>query len=172
MTQSTSSLLLALAVGALMGTGAAQASGWMDAANSVASELNKSNTANNSASSTGTNGTTSLGALAGLLNGGDQALSANTMTNAAGVMQYCVKHNLLSASGTSTLKNQLLSKLGISSTANAKSQDYQEGLGGLLNTGQGNQLNLNSLGTSQLTERVKTKACDLVLKQGKSFITG
>ncbi|MGO3398893.1 MAG: DUF2501 domain-containing protein, partial [Serratia proteamaculans] len=29
----------------------------------------------------------------------------------------------------------------------------------------------NSLGTSQITEKVKQKACDLVLKQGASFIS-
>lgn len=63
-----------------------------------------------------------------------------------------------------------MSKLGITSTENAKSQDYQEGLGGLLKTGEGKSLDLNNLGTAQLTEKIKTKACDLVLQQGKSFL--
>ena len=69
------------------------------------------------------------------------------------------------------VQDKLLSKLGISSPENAKSQDYQQGLGGLLQTGEGKSLDLNSLGTSQITEKVKQKACDLVLKQGASFIS-
>ncbi len=166
-------LFVALTVSATMASGLAHAAGnWMDSVNSVANELNKSaNTTSTTgtASATGSNAS-SLTALTGLLNGGNSALSANTMTNAAGVLQYCVKNNLLSSAGTATLKDQMLSKLGITSTANAKSEDYQEGLGGLLNTGQGNQLNLSDLSNSQLGQKVKTKACNLVLKQGKNFI--
>lgn len=178
-------LLLVLILSAMTG-GIAQAAGWMDSAASVASSLNSAN-ANNSTNhgnttdttSSTTNGT-SLTALAGLLNGGDKTLSANSMTNAAGILQYCVKNNLLSAGSTSTVKDQLLTKLGIpttntTSTAEAtpasKSQQYLDGLSGLLNTRQGESINLNSLGTSQLTEKVKTKACDVVLKQGKNFIS-
>lgn len=98
------------------------------------------------------------------------------MTNAAGVLQYRVKNNLLSAGSTSTVKDQLLTKLGINNTASAssstaKTQDYQSGLAGILNTSQGNAVDLNALSTSQLTEKVKTKACDLVLKQSKNVIS-
>ncbi len=53
------------------------------------------------------------------------------MTNAAGILQYCVKNNVLSANGAEGVKDQLLSKLGITSTENAKSQDYQQGPGRL-----------------------------------------
>ncbi|VTR35030.1 Protein of uncharacterised function (DUF2501) [Serratia fonticola] len=64
-----------------------------------------------------------------------------------------MQNNVLSANGTEAVKDQLLNKLGITSTANANSEDYQQGLGGLLNTGKGNTLDLNSLGTSQITEK-------------------
>ncbi|MGK0687481.1 DUF2501 domain-containing protein [Serratia marcescens] len=156
-------LLLALALFATLASGATQAAGLMDSLSSAAGELSKSGG--------DSSGGMSLSSLTGLLNGGDKALSSSSMTNAAGILQYCVKNNVLSANGAEGVKDQLLSKLGITSTENAKSQDYQQGLGGLLQTGEGKSLDLNSLGTSQITEKVKQKACDLVLKQGKSFIS-
>lgn len=157
-------LLLALSLSTVMATGSAQAAGLMDSLSSAATELSKSGGSTS-------NGGMSLSSLSGLLNGGDKALSSSSMTNAAGILQYCVQNNVLSANGTEAVKDQLLNKLGITSTANANSEDYQQGLGGLLNTGKGNTLDLNSLGTSQITEKVKQKACDLVLKQGMSFIS-
>lgn len=157
-------LLLALSLTTVMATGSAQAAGLMDSLSSAATELSKSGGSTS-------NGGMSLSSLSGLLNGGDKALSSSSMTNAAGILQYCVQNNVLSANGTEVVKDQLLNKLGITSTANANSEDYQQGLGGLLNTGKGNTLDLNSLGTSQITEKVKQKACDLVLKQGMSFIS-
>ncbi|HEI8668593.1 TPA: DUF2501 domain-containing protein [Serratia marcescens] len=156
-------LLLALALSATLASGASQAAGLMDSLSSAAGELSKSGGDSSSGMS--------LSSLTGLLNGGDKALSSSSMTNAAGILQYCVKNNVLSANGAEGVKDQLLSKLGITSTEDAKSQDYQQGLGGLLQTGEGKSLDLNSLGTSQITEKVKQKACDLVLKQGKSFIS-
>ncbi|WP_447873991.1 DUF2501 domain-containing protein [Serratia fonticola] len=157
-------LLLALSLTTVMATGSAQAAGLMDSLSSAATELSKSGGSTSS-------GGMSLSSLSGLLNGGDKALSSSSMTNAAGILQYCVQNNVLSANGTEAVKDQLLNKLGITSTANANSEDYQQGLGGLLLTGKGNTLDLNSLGTSQITEKVKQKACDLVLKQGMSFIS-
>lgn len=153
--------LLALALTTSMAAGTAQA-GLMDSLGSAAGELSKSG---------GDTGGMSLSSLTGLLNGGDKALSANSMTNAAGIMQYCVKNNVLSQQGVEGIQDKVMDKLGISSSANANSQDYQQGLGGLLKTDEGKSLDLNSLGTSQITEKVKQKACDLVLKQGKSFIS-
>ena len=156
-------LLLALALSATLASGASQAAGLMDSLSSAAGELSKSGG--------DSSGGMSLSSLTGLLNGGDKALSSSSMTNAAGILQYCVKNNVLSANGAEGVKDQLLSKLGITSTENAKSQDYQQGLGGLLRTGEGKSLDLNSLGTSQITEKVKQKACDLVLKQGVNFLS-
>ncbi|HGM6859732.1 TPA: DUF2501 domain-containing protein [Serratia rubidaea] len=154
-------VLLALALVTSLSAGAAQA-GLMDSVSNAAGELSKSG---------GESGGTSLSTLTGLLNGGDKALSSGSMTNAAGILQYCVKNNVLSESGAADVKDKLLGKLGISSDSDAKSADYQQGLGGLLQTGEGKSLDLNNLGTSQITEKVKQKACDLVLKQGKSFIS-
>lgn len=113
-------LLLALALSATLASGATQAAGLMDSLNSAAGELSKSGGESG--------GGMSLSSLTGLLNGGDKALSSSSMTNAAGILQYCVKNNVLSANGAEGVKDQLLSKLGITSTENAKSQDYQQGL--------------------------------------------
>ncbi|ENA1755186.1 DUF2501 domain-containing protein [Yersinia ruckeri] len=155
----TTRLLLVLALSGTIVTGSAQANSLFDSVKNVADEYSKSE-----------GSSPSLSSLTGLLNGGDTALSAGTITNAAGILQYCVKNNVLSAKGTTAIKDRLISKLGISSTENAKSQDYQDGLGGLLKTSEGKSLNLNDLGTSQITEKIKTKACDLVLKQGQTFL--
>ncbi|CND47859.1 TPA: DUF2501 domain-containing protein [Yersinia enterocolitica] len=155
----THRLMLACAFSSTLLAGTASANSLLDSVKSAAYQYSKSG-----------DNSSSLSSLTGLLNGGDKALSASTMTNAAGILQYCVQNNVLSANGTTAIKDQLMSKLGITSTENAKSQDYQEGLGGLLKTGEGKSLNLNDLGSEQITEKIKTKACDLVLKQGQSFL--
>ena len=49
--------------------------------------------------------------------------------------------------------------------------NYLDGIQGLLKTKDGQQLNLDNIGTTPLAEKVKTKACDLVLKQGLNFIS-
>jgi hypothetical protein len=124
----------------------------------------------NGSSKSGTTGTTS--SLTSLLSGGDSALTSTSASNAAGVLQYCVKNNVLSKASTENVKDQLLNKLGIQSASGAESQDYQQGLGGLLKTGKDQSVDLNNLGSglTQVKEKVKTKACDVVLKQAKSFI--
>jgi len=49
--------------------------------------------------------------------------------------------------------------------------DYKQGLMGLLNTSNNQQVDLKSLGDTAIGKKVKTKACDLVLNQGKQFIS-
>ncbi len=111
-------LLCALSVGTAMSCGMAQAASWMDSAANVANSLQQLNANSGAQNTTATkNNGTSLSSLAGLLNGGNKALSSGSMTNAAGVLQYCVKNNLLSAGSTYTVKDQLLDKLGINTNA-------------------------------------------------------
>lgn len=155
----THRLLLALAFSTPLMTGAAHANSLLDSVKGAASQYGKS-----------VDSSSSLSSLTGLLNGGDKALSSSSMTNATGILQYCVKSNVLSADGTTAVKDQLMSQLGLNGTDASQSPDYKEGLDGLLKTGEGKSLDLNNLGTGKLTENVKTKACDLVLKQGKSFL--
>ncbi|KHJ69956.1 endopeptidase [Pantoea rodasii] len=158
-----------LGIAAALVAGSASAASWQDQLSSAASQLSQQNNSTSTTSST-QNGGLSLSSLTGLLNGGDKAVSANSMTNAAGVMSYCVQHNVVD-NNVASVKDQVLSKLGLSSTtAQEQKTDYQQGLQGLLNTGNGQQLNLQSLSNSPMGEKVKTKACDVVLKQGKKYI--
>ena len=154
---------------ALFVAGSASAASWQDQLSSAASQLSQQNSSNST--NTSQNSGLSLSSITGLLNGGDKAVSANSMTNAAGVMQYCVEHNVVK-NNVQSVKDQVLSKLGLNtSTAQEQKTDYQQGVAGLLNTGNGQQLNLQSLSNSTMGEKLKTKACDVVLKQGKNFIS-
>lgn len=165
--------VLAGSVTTALFSAAAGAASWQDQLNSAASALGQ----NNSSSTTNTSGANaapagnSLGALTGLLNGGSQSLSAGTMTNAAGVLEYCVKNNIVD-NNVSSVKDKLLGKLGLADTQKQQeTTDYKQGLMGLLNTGNNQQVNLKALGETPMGKKVKTKACDLVLKQGKQFIS-
>lgn len=117
-------------------------------------------------------GGSSLSSLTSLLNGGSQSLSASSMNNAAGIMQYCAKQKLASVTDVDNVKNQVLDKLGLGTPAEQKKDTgYMDGIEGLLNAKDGQKLDLDSLGNTELGKKVKTKACDLVLKQGVSFLS-
>ncbi|EBA7186164.1 DUF2501 domain-containing protein [Salmonella enterica] len=113
----------------------------------------------------------SLSALTGLLSRGAQSLSTDNMNNAAGILQYCAKQKLASATNVENVKNQILNKLGLDTTQQEQDTNYLNGLQGLLKTKDGQQLNLNNIGSTPLAEKVKTKACDLVLQQGLNFLS-
>lgn len=152
-------LCCAIAASAFLSTSSFAAS-WQESLSSAASELSSSS-----------QGGMSLSSLTSLLNGGNQALSANNMNNAAGILQYCAKQKLASVTDAENVKNQVLDKLGLGMTEQKQDTNYLDGIQGLLNTKDGQQLNLNNIGSTPLAEKVKTKACDLVLKQGMSFIS-
>ncbi|MDX6038724.1 DUF2501 domain-containing protein [Scandinavium lactucae] len=134
-----------------------------DTLSSAASELS---------GSTSSQGGTSLSSLTSLLNGSGQALSADNMNNAAGILSYCAKQKLTSVTNADNVKNQVLDKLGLDTATEQKADtNYMDGIQGLLNAQNGQQLNLSTLGDSELGKQVKTKACDLVLKQGTKFIS-
>ena len=164
--------LTSLAAAALLVAGSASAASWQDQLSSAATQLSQQNSTSNTGSTTAAqNGGLSLSSLSSLLNGGDKTVASNSMTNAAGIMQYCVEHNVVK-NNVQSVKDQVLSKLGLSApAAQEQKTDYQQGSAGLLNTGNGQQLNLQSLGNTQLGEKLKTKACNVVLKQGKNFIS-
>lgn len=165
--KAASKVIMALAVSGALFTGAASAASWQDQLNSAANTLSQ----NSNSSASGQQSGTSMSALSGLLNSGNQSLSANSMTNAAGVLQYCVQNNIVD-NNVSSVKDSLLTKLGLNNTQKQQeTTDYKQGLMGLLNTGSNQQVNLSSLGETPLGKKVKTKACDLVLKQGKQFIS-
>lgn len=156
--------LLSTALTALLLTGAAHAASWQDSLSSAASELTKES------GSTGNDGF-SASSLAGLLGNSSQSLSAGTMNNAAGILEYCAKQKLASVTDTQNIKNQVLGKLGLDTQEQKADTNYMDGIQGLLNAQNGQQLNLTTLGNSSLAKQVKTKACDLVLKQGVNFLS-
>lgn len=165
-------VLCALALATTVFAGQAMAASWQDQLSSAANEFSKStSTSSTGTTTTGTTGN-SLASLTSLLGGGTSALSSNSMTNAAGILEYCMKNKLVSATNPENVKNQLLDKLGLDSgTKQTEPQDYTQGLMGLLNTGKGQQLNLNSIGSTPIAEKVKTQACDFVLKQGMNYLS-
>ncbi|MBJ3813564.1 DUF2501 domain-containing protein [Shimwellia pseudoproteus] len=139
---------------------------------SAASSLASSNT-----TATSAQGGSALSSLTSLLAGGSNTLSSSTISNATGILGYCAKQKLVSATGADSIKDQLMSKLGLGSTASTttatqdQQTDYQQGLQGLLDAANGKQINLTTLGNTDLGKKVKTKACDLVLKQGAKFLS-
>ncbi|WP_218803355.1 DUF2501 domain-containing protein [Klebsiella variicola] len=156
-------LLAAFAASAFTLAGAHAAS-WQDSLNSAASQL--------SGSSTQASGGMSVSSLTSLLSGSSQSLTASSMNNAAGILSYCAQQKLASVTSADNVKNQVLDKLGLSTPEKQKQDtNYLDGLQGLLNSNNGQQLDLNTLGNSSLAKQVKTKACDLVLKQGVNFLS-
>lgn len=153
-----------VALGGALFSAASQAASWQDSLTSAASELSGQ-------SSTSTQGGMSMSSLTSLLGGDTQALSASSMNNAAGILQYCAKQKLTSAASVENVQNQMLDKLGLSTAEQQKDTSYLDGIQGLLNAQNGQQLDLNTIGNSSLAEKVKTKACDLVLKQGVNFLS-
>ena len=155
--------LISILTGTLLVTGAAQAASWQESLSSAASELTKES---------GTSqGGLSASSLTGLLSNSSQSLSASTMNNAAGILEYCAKQKLASVTDTENIKNQVLGKLGLDTQEQKADTNYMDGIQGLLNAQNGQQLNLSTLGNSSLGKQVKTKACDLVLKQGVNFLS-
>ncbi|EMG7880469.1 DUF2501 domain-containing protein [Enterobacter hormaechei] len=155
--------LISILTGTLLVTGAAQAASWQESLSSAASELTKESGASQ--------GGLSASSLTGLLSNSSQSLSAGTMNNAAGILEYCAKQKLASVTDTENIKNQVLGKLGLDTQEQKADTNYMDGIQGLLNAQNGQQLNLSTLGNSSLAKQVKTKACDLVLKQGVNFLS-
>lgn len=166
-----STRFLSTLTAALLFTGVAHAASWQDTLSSAASELSKGSSTSSSSSSSAQSGGMSLSSLTSLLGGGEQSLSSSTMNNAAGIMEYCMKQKLTSMTDAQNVKNQVLDKLGLGTQEQQKDTGYLDGLQGLLSTKNGEQLNLSNIGSTPLAEKVKTQACDFVLKQGVNFIS-
>jgi hypothetical protein len=89
------------------------------------------------------------------------AIGSSTAGNAAGVLQYCVKNNYIGGDAAS-IKDKLMAKF----TGQPEQQSgYAEGAKGMLTGGDGKSLNLKAI-----SGKLKTKACDYVLKNAKSLV--
>lgn len=126
---------------------------------------------------------TGLKGMAGLAS---SPLTSGSMSNVAGLLQYCIGNNVLSADSAGSIKDQLMGKLpGGSQT---KDPGYSDGVKGLLHGSNGNLMDLNAVGAmggsggatgagaaagaglGDLTGDLKKKACDTVLAQARSFL--
>ncbi|MYZ44707.1 DUF2501 domain-containing protein [Schauerella aestuarii] len=96
------------------------------------------------------------------------SLTSGSMGNVAGVLEFCMKNNYLNANAAAGVKDKLLGKLS-GATPEAKKSDtgYMAGLGGLLTGKDGQNVDLKGGG---LKQELTKKACDQVLKQGKSLM--
>lgn len=97
--------------------------------------------------------------------------ATGTASNAAGVLTYCAKNNLLNSDKATQMADQLLSSLGLpttqSQTTAAAPQDagYLQGVAGMIVSPSGELFSLD-----QIKGNVKDKACDFVLNNAKSFL--
>jgi hypothetical protein len=112
-----------------------------------------------------------LDMLKGLAGGGGGSSSAlgsmasGSLGNAAGVIEYCLKNNYLSGDAASSVKDQLMSK--IPGGKPAADTGYVDGSQGILTSSDGKKMDLTGGG---LKQELAKRACDFVLKQGKSMI--
>ena len=155
-------ILISTFLGALLVTGAAQAASWQESLSSAANELTKE--------SSSTQGGLSASSLTSLLSNSSQSLSAGTMNNAAGILEYCAKQKLASVTDAQNVKNQVLGKLGLDTQEQKADTSYMDGIQGLLNAQNGQQLNLSTLGNSSLAKQVKTKACDSLASRRETSV--
>jgi len=109
-----------------------------------------------------------LGKAAGLLSGSGlnvPSVSSLAPSNVTGLLSYCVQNNYLQGNSPTTLLSSLKQKAGLDTS----SSQYTNGQNGILDTGNGNTFSLSSL-TGNLKQKVSTKVCNAVLKQGKSLL--
>lgn len=112
-----------------------------------------------SQTSSGT-GSGGLSGVAGSLLGGLMPnLGSSTIGNLTGVLGYCLKNKLLGGRGASNVLSGLSSRNGVTS-----SKDFALGQTGILQTGN------SSLPLGSLSDTIRTKACDVVLKQATKLL--
>jgi hypothetical protein len=86
-------------------------------------------------------------------------VSSISQANAAGVLQYCEKNELVSSAVTDGVLEPLTARKEVTS-----SPAYAAGQAGQLITGSGKTFSL-----PKTNDYLKSQACDLVLKQAKNF---
>jgi hypothetical protein len=87
-------------------------------------------------------------------------VSSISAGNAAGVLQYCMKHKLVSSTSAETVLTGLQKKPNVTG-----SKDFAAGAAGQVLSGKGGGMSLNSL-----QPHLRSQACDMVLKQGKHLL--
>ncbi|MBV1829505.1 DUF2501 domain-containing protein [Komagataeibacter sp. AV436] len=93
------------------------------------------------------------------------SVSSLAPSNVTGLLGYCVQNNYLQGNSPTTLLSSLKQKAGLDTTGS----QYTNGQNGILDTGNGNTFSLATL-KGNLKQKVTTKVCNAVLKQGKSLL--
>ena len=101
--------------------------------------------------------------LLGALSSG--SLNLGSMQNVAGVLGYCQEQGY-TESTTDKVKNRLLEQIGGQSQAE-ESDSYQKGLGGLLDSGNGQTFSLTNL-----KDQVGERACGMIADKAMSSFLG
>lgn len=106
------------------------------------------------------------GGLAGLLgeggllgDGGLPNIASAGAGNAAGLLGYCIKNNLVAGNGAAGILGQLTGKRGVTA-----SPGFEAGQRGQVQTGD------NAFSLAGVQDRVKTQLCGMVLKRARSFL--
>jgi hypothetical protein len=100
--------------------------------------------------------------MGGALSGG--SLSAGSIGNVAGLLEFCTKNNFLGGGDASSVKDKLMGKLG---GTPAPDSGYAEGTQGVLKSGDGQHVDLSASG---LQAQATRQVCDQILSQAKSML--
>ncbi|MBD8548060.1 DUF2501 domain-containing protein [Sphingomonas sp. CFBP 8760] len=96
----------------------------------------------------------------GLLGGGGLPNIASAGAgNAAGLLGYCIKNNLVAGNGAAGILGQLTGKRGVTA-----SPGFEAGQRGQVQTGD------SAFSLAGVQDRVKTQLCGMVLKRARSFL--
>jgi hypothetical protein len=91
-------------------------------------------------------------------------MTAGSVGNVAGVLQFCIRNNYLDGNAASSVKDRVMGKLSGNPTSD---KGYNEGEKGVLSSGNGHKLDLSAGG---LKAQVTKQVCDQILAQGKSLL--
>ncbi|EXI73385.1 MAG TPA: DUF2501 domain-containing protein [Candidatus Accumulibacter phosphatis] len=104
-----------------------------------------------------------VGGLSGALPG--QSLTAGSVGNVAGLLEFCIRNNYLGGKTAASVKDSLTGRLpGGSPRADP---GYDSGSRGILNSRDGGELDL---GAGGFKKQVTKQICDRILAQGKSLL--
>ena len=96
-----------------------------------------------------------------------QSMISGSSGNIAGLLEFCIQNNYLSAGSAASVKDSLMSKLSGGSGTPSSDNGYSSGARGILSGSNGSRLDLSGGG---LKEKVTKQVCDKVLAQGKSML--
>jgi hypothetical protein len=96
------------------------------------------------------------------------SITAGSIGNAVGIIEYCVKNNYLSGDNASSVKDQLMGKMTASGDQPAENNpDYISGARGIVTGSSGQSVDLSMAG---LKDKAVKKICKKILDQANSML--